>query len=250
MILERTESPQWTSNAYLLADRDGGTGVLVDGNGELRPLLDTARERDITIAAILITHWHADHVAGVAQARDELGGVPVLAHAFTKTALEDDLAVDRTIGEGDRLTFGDLTIEVLETPGHTAGQLSLLVDGTDVLTADVLFKGTVGGTFAPGNTGYADHRASVLRLLDLPPATRVHPGHTEPTTVADERADNPFFRIWNGDDPEGTEEVTVWDRAATLVLWAPDYDGSNKAWVRFHDTGEDGIVGGSQVVRG
>jgi glyoxylase-like metal-dependent hydrolase (beta-lactamase superfamily II) len=127
--------------------------------------------------------------------------------------------------------------------------VSLLVGGSDVFTADVLFKGTVGGTFAPGNTGYEDHKNAVMRLLELPPETVVHPGHTLPTTIGDEREQNPFVRIWRGLDAEGTERVSVWDREATLILWAPDYDGTNKAWVRFHDTGEDGIVGGSQVQR-
>ena len=59
-------------------------------------------------------------------------------------------------------------------------------EGLPVFTADVLFKGTVGGTFAPGNTGYDDHKASVLRLVDLPPQTVVHPGHTLPTTAGEE----------------------------------------------------------------
>jgi len=160
------------------------------------------------------------------------------------------VTVEATFDDGDVLHFGDLIVEVLYTPGHTAGQCSLLVNGTDLFTADVLFKGTVGGTFAPGNTGYADHKASVLRLVDLPPEIVVHPGHTLPTTIDAERKTNPFVRIWRGIDPEGTERVKVWDRDATLILWAPDYDGTNKAWVRFEDTGEDGIVGGSQVQRG
>ena len=116
------------------------------------------------------------------------------------------------------------------------------------VTADVLFKGTVGGTLAPGATGYADLKASVERLLALPPETVIHPGHTLPTTVAEERESNPFFRVWTGRDPEGDEECTVRGDPATLVLWAPDYDGTNKAWVRFPN-GEDAIVGGSQVAR-
>lgn len=106
-----------------------------------------------------------------------------------------------------------------------------------------------GGTFAPGSTGYADRKTSVRRLLELPAETAVHPGHTLPTTVGDELERNPFVRIWRGIDPEGDELVIVWDRAATLVLWADDYDGTNKAWVRFHDDGSDGITGGSQVPR-
>jgi hydroxyacylglutathione hydrolase len=248
MIIERTEAPGWTSNAYLVADREGGSAVLVDGNGVTDPLVARAEELGVTVERILVTHWHADHVAGIDAYRERFG-VPVVAHPWTKDALADDLAIDETVDDGDVVQAGDLRIEVLATPGHTAGQICLLAGGSDVLTADVLFKGTVGGTFAPGNTGFADHKASVLRLIDLPPETVVHPGHTLPTTIGDEREHNPFVRIWRGLDPEGDERVSVWEREATLVLWAPDYDGTNKAWVRFHDDGSDGIVGGSQVQR-
>ena len=103
---------------------------------------------------------------------------------------------------------------------------------------------------APGASGFEDLRASVMRLMELPPETAVHPGHREPTTIGDELEGNPFVRIWRGLEETGEEEVTVWERPATLKLWAPDYDGGNKAWVVFGDSGEEAIVGGSQVERG
>lgn len=249
MIIERTESPQWTSNSYLVADREGGTGFILDANGETRPLIDAATRLGITIEAIIVSHWHVDHIANIDDYVAAFSA-PVIAHPWTKESIAELVSVDRTVDDGDTLTFGDLSLEVLYTPGHSEGQISVLVNGTDVFTADVLFKGTVGGNFAPGNTGYADHKASVERLLELPAETRVHPGHTLPTTIADELEHNPFVRIWRGVDPEGTEKVQVWDRDATLILWADDYDGTNKAWVRFDDDGSDGITGGSQVVRG
>jgi glyoxylase-like metal-dependent hydrolase (beta-lactamase superfamily II) len=87
-------------------------------------------------------------------------------------------------------------------------------------------------------------------LLALPDETRVHPGHTDPTTIGDEREQNAFVRVWRGEDPESDEHCTVWEQGATLVLFAPDYDGGNKAWVRWDESGEDDIVPGSQVVRG
>ncbi len=249
MIIERTEAPQWTSNAYLVADAEGGHAVLIDGNGVTGPLIEKAEALGATVDAILVTHWHGDHLAGLDEYRARFPEAKVYAHPWTKDAIAGDVEVDATFDDGDVLEFGDLRIEVLSTPGHTAGMVCLLVDGSDLFSADVLFKGTVGGTFAPGNTGYADHKASVMRLMELPPETTVHPGHPLPTTIGAEREQNPFVRIWTGADPEGDERVSVWDREATLVLWAPDYDGTNKAWVRFHDDGMDGIVGGSQVQR-
>ncbi|HEY5814758.1 MAG TPA: MBL fold metallo-hydrolase [Solirubrobacterales bacterium] len=248
MIVERTENPMWLSNAYLVADGAGGKGVLIDGNDELGPLLELAEREGIEIVRILVTHPHGDHVAGLAEARSRLGDPPVVAHA--ETAAEIDLDVAETIADGEKLSVGGLEVEAILTPGHAAGHLAFLVDGSDVFTADVLFKGTVGGTMAPGASGFADLQDSVMRLMELPPETRVHPGHREPTTIGEEWEGNPFVRIWRGLEETGAEEVTVWDRPATLKLWAPDYDGGNKAWIVFGDDGTEAIVGGSQVVRG
>jgi len=248
LIVERTENPVWLSNAYLVADEPGGTGVLIDGNDELGPLLEKAEAEGIEISHILVTHPHPDHVAGLAEAAAKLGGVPMVAHADAAAEIEGEVAV--TIADGEKLEVGGLEIEAISTPGHATGHLAFLVDGSDVFTADVLFKGTVGGTMAPGASGFEDLRTSVLRLLELPPETTVHPGHRESTTIGAERESNPFVAIWNGAASEGEERVTVWGRDATLKLWAPDYDGGNKAWILFADSGEDAIVGGSQVERG
>jgi hydroxyacylglutathione hydrolase len=248
LIVERTENPMWLSNAYLVADEPGGKGVLIDGNDELGPLLERAEQDGIEITHALVTHPHPDHVAGLAEALERIGNPPLVAHAEAAAELEDEVA--ETIGDGERLSTGGLEIEAILTPGHAAGHLAFLVNGTDVFTADVLFKGTVGGTMAPGASGFADLQSSVMRLMELPPETRVHPGHREPTTIGAEREGNVFVRIWRGLDETGAEEVTVWERPATLKLWAPDYDGGNKAWIVFGDDGTEAIVGGSQVVRG
>ena len=247
MIVERTENPQWLSNAYLVADEETKKGVLIDGNDLLDPLLDQAERDGIEITHILITHPHVDHVAGLAAARERLGGAPFVAHP--DAAAEIDEEVGELIEDGGRISSGGLEIEALSTPGHAAGHLAFLIDGTDVFTADVLFKGTVGGTMAPGASGLDDLKGSVMRLMELPPETTVHPGHREPTTIGEELEGNPFVRVWRGVDELGEERCAVWGRDATLLLWAPDYDGGNKAWVRFADTGEEAIVGGSQVER-
>jgi hydroxyacylglutathione hydrolase len=243
VIVERVEHPDWLSNAYLVAEGPGGSGVLVDANGLEGELESLANEQGITLTHVLCTHGHPDHVVGI----EELArrrGLPLLAHPDTGVAADERLA------DGETVQSGSLQIQALYTPGHCPDHVAFLVDGTDCLTADCLFKGTVGGTAAGGPTGYRDQVRSIMeRLLALPPETRLHPGHREPTTVADELETNPFVRVWRGLDPEGDEPCTVGREPATLVLWGPDYDGTHKAWVRFAD-GRDQIVGGSQVTRG
>ena len=252
MILQRVEQGDWLSNAYLIVDQPGGKGMLVDSNTVTDPLAERAEREGTEITHLLLTHHHYDHVVGARKLADRFG-VPILAHELADELIDDK--VDETIADGDVLETGDLRVEVIHTPGHCADHLALNFNGTDCLTADVLFKGTVGGTRAPGATGFEDLRASVMeRLMKLPPETRIHPGHREPSTIGDEWESNPFVRIWRGVDEEGSDMCTVGpadaeDRdEATLVLWAPDYDGGNKAWVRFAD-GSDAIVGGSQIRR-
>jgi len=250
MIVERAEHPQFLSNAYLVYDEPGGTGVLIDSNDVTGPLVEQVRERDITVTHILLTHHHYDHVVGLAELREAVGSPPVLAHPLVADLIMDPL--DGTLAQGDIVESGSTRIEALETPGHCADHLALVVGGEDVFTADVLFKGTVGGTRAPGATGFGDLRASVMdKLMALPAATNVHPGHREPTTIGAEWESNPFIRVWRGLDAESDGRCRVGGPEgdeAQLVLWAPDYDGGNKAWVRFAG-GEDAIVGGSQVER-
>lgn len=231
MILQRVEHPDWLSNAYLVVDRPGGHGVLVDGNGVIEPLLERVEREGTQITHVLVTHHHADHVVDVEETAERFG-VPVLRHP--------DL---------EKVASGGLEIEAIPTPGHSADHLALLFNGTDCLTADVLFKGTVGGTRAPGHTTFEDLKTSIMdRLMTLPGETRLHPGHRGPTTVAAEWEQNPFVRIWRGLDQEGSGRCRVGEEEATLVLWAPDYDRTNKAWVRL-DSGEDVVVGGSRVNR-
>jgi glyoxylase-like metal-dependent hydrolase (beta-lactamase superfamily II) len=252
VILQRVENADWLSNAYLIVDEPGGHGVLVDSNEVTAPLIERAEREGTEITHVLLTHHHYDHVVG-AEKLAERFGVPVLAHEKAAELL--DGVVDEAIAEGDVVESGNLRIEPLHTPGHCADHLALKVDDTDVLTADVLFAGTVGGTRAPGATGFEDLKSSVMeKLMELPPETRVHPGHTVPTTIGAEWEENPFIRIWRDLDEESSEPVSIGPadaeerEEATLVLWAPDYDGGNKAWVRF-GSGEDAIVGGSQVKR-
>jgi glyoxylase-like metal-dependent hydrolase (beta-lactamase superfamily II) len=245
--IERSMHPGFLSNSYLVYDEPGGTAVIVDAGAPPDPLIDSIERNDLTPTHLLLTHHHHDHVERNAVYKERYG-LEILAHPLEAEQLAD---VDRTIEPADQvLEAGRLRIGALHTPGHTAGMLSFVIDGTDVFTGDTLFKGSVGGVKAPGATGFDDLRSSVMDvLMALPSDTRLHPGHTDATTVADEWADNAFVRVWRGLDPEAADRCTVWERGATLVLWAPDYDGGHKAWIRWDDDGSDDIVPGSQVVR-
>lgn len=246
MIIQRVEQSEWLSNSYLVCDGEGGTGVLIDGNGVIEPLLERVDREGITLTHILLTHEHWDHVVDLRDVADRYG-VPIVASQ--KTADLVDFKVDEIVEDGDETVSGGLTIKWIATPGHSDGHMALLINGTDVITADVIFKGTVGGTVAPGETGFPELKSSIMdRLMTLPPETRIHPGHCEPSTVGDEWENNPFIRIWRGLDEEGDESCEVNNLgSATLILWAPDYDGTNKAWIRLPD-GEDKITGGSQII--
>jgi len=238
-------STPWLSNTYLVLDDDGQTAVMIDAGGPVEPLLELLKRERFALTHVLLTHHHHDHVADLESVVARQRRTQVLIHPLERSAVP---AATGDLIPGETLTTGGLTIEPLHTPGHTAGMVSLLVNGIDLFSGDTLFKGSVGGVRAPGHTTYADLKSSVMdTLLTLPPQTRIHPGHTEPTTVEAELAENPFVRIWSGRDPEGTAACTALGKPATLILLATDYDGGGKAWVRWPD-GSDDIVPGSQVV--
>jgi hydroxyacylglutathione hydrolase len=213
--------PGWLSNAYLVYDEPGGTAVFVDSGAPLDPLLEAVEREALTATHLLTTHAHADHVAG------------------------DDELVRRfglVVAKGP-VTTGRLSIEALETPGHSSDGLAFVVGGEAVFTGDTLFRDSVGGG------DFEQVRRSVMEvLMELPHETRVYPGHAGPTTIGREWEENPFVRVWRGADPEGTAPCRVGGEDATLVVWSPDYDGKGKAWVRLSG-GHDAIVGGSRVER-
>jgi hydroxyacylglutathione hydrolase len=112
-----------------------------------------------------------------------------------------------------------------------------------VFSGDTLFKNSIGGG------DFEQIKKAVMDVYMEMPKTRIlYPGHSGPSTIQGEWANNPFIRVWRGEDPEGTEAVRVGDRDATLIVWSDDYDGTGKGWVRYDD-GEDAIVGGSKIER-
>jgi hydroxyacylglutathione hydrolase len=223
VLIERTMHPGWLSNAYLVADEAGGTAVFVDSGAPLEPLLELVERERLTPTHLLVTHGHGDHIAGNAELERRFG-----------------LEVTQ-----DAVETGGLSVRALPTPGHSADGVSFVVDDLVCFSGDTLFRDAVGGT----QSDFEGVRASVMDvLMQLPPETRVLPGHTDETTIGREWEENPFVRVWRGIDPEGTEPCRVGGEDATLVVWSPDYDGKGKAWVRFAD-GRDAIVGGSRVER-
>ena len=209
---------RWLSNAYLVADEAGGTAVFVDSGAPLEPLLQAAEDWRVTPTHVLRTHSHPDHVEHEAEL-----GLPVVRHS---------------------LETGDLWIDALPTPGHSDDMVCFVINDHAVFSGDTLFKDAVGGG------DFQQIKEAVMEVyMPMPHDRRVLPGHTDETTIGREWEENPFVRVWRGIEPEGTEQVQVAGREATLVVWSPDYDGKGKAWVRFED-GTDAIVGGSRVERG
>jgi hydroxyacylglutathione hydrolase len=217
VLVARSMDPGWLSNAYLVADEEGGTAVYVDSGAPLGPLADATARWGVRPAAILRTHSHGDHVA-----HERELGLPVVLESGA---------------------FGGLEVEAIPTPGHSDDMVCFVLNGEVAFSGDTLFKDAVGGG------DFEAIRHAVMDVyMSMPHDRRVLPGHTDETTIGREWERNPFVRVWRGEDPEGTEPVSVGGEAATLIVWSPDYDGKGKAWVRFAG-GRDAIVGGSRVVR-
>jgi hydroxyacylglutathione hydrolase len=210
--------PGWLSNAYALADEEGGAAVFVDSGAPIEPLLDAVKRWRVEPRHVLRTHADQDHVAH-----------------------EAELGVEVVTGP---LEVGSLLIEALPTPGHSDDHLAFVVNGELCFSGDVLFRDAVGG----GGDVPAIRRSVMDVLMKLPPETRVLPGHTEETTIGREWEQNPFVRLWRGLDPEGDEPCRVGGREATIAVWSPDYDGKGKGLVRFAD-GREAILGGSRITR-
>ena len=178
---------RWLSNAYLVADEEGGSAVFVDSGAPLEPLLQAAAEWQVTPSHVLRTHGHADHVEHEAEL-----GLPVV--------------------DGS-LEVGGLSIEAVPTPGHSDDMVAFVVNGEAVFSGDTLFKDAVGGG------DFEQVRRSVMDVyMAMPHERRVLPGHTDETTIGREWEKNPFVRVWRGLEPEGTAPCRVGGEEATLVV--------------------------------
>lgn len=248
MQVERFMSPGWLSNTWLVSDRPGGKGVLIDAGGPFEPVAARIAELRLEVTHLLLTHHHVDHVAH-AQACGQRFGCALCGGAPEGELFAGaGLALERPLADGDEFETGGLRVRALWTPGHTRGQFAYLLNDAHVFTGDTLFSGSVGGTRATGHGSFEELRESLLtKLLSLPPRTEVHPGHMESTTIGREAEHNPFLLAFRGQGRAGERPGRAFGRPVDVLLEAQDYDGGTKAWVRFLDSGELAVVPGSRL---
>lgn len=183
------------SNGYLFFLEDGKTAALIDPAGLPQTILRAIAEGPYALRYILITHEHADHCDATADIARAFPLAQIVMHRADVHAIGTLGARALPVADGDELPFGDnAAIRMLHTPGHTDGSSCFLFKST-LFTGDTLFAGSVGGCFGE-RSGYRDILDSVsTKIFSLDDATVLLPGHGPPTTVAEEKAHNPFFHV-------------------------------------------------------
>lgn len=210
--IKRFEFNLFGENTYVIWDTVSHEAAIVDpGMSDIREnaLLDAfiASEK-LTVKAILLTHIHIDHTFGVDYAKEKYNA-PLMANRadefLGQRRMEQarmfhlpmeltPLVIDRFIDEGEAVKLGEEPVMALLAPGHSPGSLLYYVPSAGFLiSGDVLFKGSIGRTDLPGGN-YARLISSIHKqILELPPSTRIYPGHGPATTIADEMRTNPYI---------------------------------------------------------
>ena len=195
-------------NSYIFRRDDSDRALIIDPGDEPEKLLGAIEQMGVTLEGILLTHTHFDHVGAVAPVA-RATGAEVWVPEIEKGVLADinafvpwpgfgpfeDYDAEHTLAGGEKLELAGFEIDVLFTPGHSPGHVTFSIPDEAVLfSGDVLFEGSVGRTDLPGGD-WPTLLGSIQTLVDaLDPETRVHPGHMGLTTLARERATNPFLR--------------------------------------------------------
>jgi len=208
MILESFPVGPLHCNCTILGDELTHEAIVVDPGENIPEILSRLEKHGLTLRQIVITHAHIDHIGGAAQLK-KATGAPVLLNqkdlgllnimeiqaGWLGVPTPEVAPPDASAEDGLAIGLSSLPAEVLHTPGHTPGSICLFFPNQHLLLAgDTLFAGSIGRTDLPGGDGRQILRSLRDRLLVLPDATRVLPGHGAETTIGQERQSNPFLQ--------------------------------------------------------
>ena len=198
---------QMQTNCYVL-EKEDSTCLIFDPGSEGEKLIEFLREKDLNPVGIVLTHAHFDHIGAVDVIRDEYR-IPVYVHKNEKDwlttpslNLSEHMKVgkiqvqeaDVLINEEQELTIGGFTFQVLETPGHSPGSITLyFAEAGIAVVGDALFKGSIGRTDLPGGNREQLLQSIHEKLIGLPEETIVLCGHRQVTTIGNELNSNPFL---------------------------------------------------------